>query len=155
MKVIDLPRRRPVAFELALGKEEKVQRLLHENGWRWADSIAISRSLDQYRNYIVSSRAEFTVAKDQNIRLRSGWFSDRSASYLAAGRPVITQQTGFSNSLPTGRGLFAFENMDDILRAIDTIETDYKGNSSAAREIAREYFEADKVLSRLMREAGL
>jgi hypothetical protein len=155
MKVIDLPRRRPAAFELALGKDENVQRLLHENGWRWADSIAISGSLDQYRNYIVSSRAEFTVAKDQNIRLRSGWFSDRSASYLAAGRPVITQETGFSNSLPTGRGLFAFETMDDILRAIDTIETDYKGNSAAAREIAREYFEADKVLSRLMRQAGL
>ena len=101
------------------------------------------------------SRGEFTVAKDQNIRLRSGWFSDRSACYLAAGRPVITQETGLSNCLPTGRGLFTFETMEDILTAVDTIEGDYEGNSRAARELAQEYFAAEKVLSKLMQEAGL
>ena len=70
------------------------------------DRSAFNRDLDAYRQYIGQSRGEFTVAKDQNIRLRSGWFSDRSASYLACGRPVITQETGFSNILPTGEGLF-------------------------------------------------
>jgi len=155
MKIIDLPQRRPVPFELALGKDEKVQRLLHEHGWRWTDSIEISGNLDRYRDYILRSRGEFTVAKDQNIRLRSGWFSDRSASYLAAGRPVITQETAFSNCLPTGRGLFAFETMEDILVAVDAVESDYSGHSRAAREIAQEYFAAEKVLGKLMQQAGL
>jgi hypothetical protein len=155
MKIIDLPRRRPGPFELALGKDEKIQRLLHEHGWRWTDSIEISGNLDRYRDYIMHSRGEFTVAKDQNIRLRSGWFSDRSASYLAAGRPVITQETAFSNCLPTGRGLFAFETMEDILTAVDAIESDYPGHSQAARELAQEYFAAEKVLGKLMEQAGL
>jgi hypothetical protein len=155
MKFIDLPLRRAARFELALGREEKVQRLLQDNGWGWTDSVEISRDLERYRNYILRSRGEFTVAKDQNIRLRSGWFSDRSACYLAAGRPVITQETGFSNCLPTGRGLFTFQTMEDILSAVDTIEHDYEGNSRAAREIADEYFAAEKVLGRLMEQAGL
>ncbi len=155
MKIIDLPRRRKARFELALGREESVQRILSENGWGWVDSIEVSRDLERYRNYILQSRGEFTVAKDQNIRLRSGWFSDRSACYLAAGRPVINQETGFSNCLPTGRGLFSFQTMDDILAAVDTIESDYDGNARAAREIAIEYFAAEKVLGKMMRQAGL
>ena len=155
MKIIDLPRKRSVPFELALGKDEKVQRLLEEHGWRWADSVEISGNVDRYRNYILKSRAEFTVAKDQNIRLRSGWFSDRSACYLAAGRPVITQETAFSKWLPTGCGLFAFETMEDILHAVDAIESDYEGHSRAATQIAQEYFRAEKVLGKLMEQAGL
>jgi len=155
MKIIDLPRRRAVPFELAVGKEEDVQRILQENGWRWKDCLEVSSDLERYRNYILRSRGEFTVAKDQNIRLRSGWFSDRSACYLAAGRPVITQETGFSNCLPTGRGLFAFETMEDILAAIDKVEGDYAGQSRAAREIAEHYFSAEKVLGKLMQQAGL
>ena len=155
MKIIDLPRRRAARFELAVGRDEKVQRILRDNGWGWTDSIEVSRDLERYRNYILHSRGEFTVAKDQNIRLRSGWFSDRSTCYLAAGRPVINQETGFSNCLPTGRGLFTFETMEDILRAVDTIESDYEGNSRAAREIAEEYFAAEKVLGKLMGQAGL
>ncbi len=155
MKIIDLPRRRPVRFELAVGREKKVQQILRDNGWGWVDSIEISRDLERYRDYILQSRGEFTVAKDQNIRLRSGWFSDRSTCYLAAGRPVINQETGFSNCLPTGRGLFTFETMEDILKAVDTIESDYEGNSRAAREIAQEYFAAEKVVGKLMQQAGL
>jgi hypothetical protein len=155
MKIIDLPRRRAVPFELAIGQDEKAQQILRDNGWGWADSIEVSRDLERYRNYILHSRGEFTVAKDQNIRLRSGWFSDRSTCYLAAGRPVINQETGFSNWLPTGRGLFTFENMEDILHAVDTIESDYEGNSRAAREIAQEYFSGEKVLGKLMQQAGL
>jgi hypothetical protein len=115
----------------------------------------ISRSLDGYRAYIGGSRAEFTVAKDQNVRLRSGWFSDRSACYLAAGRPVITQDTGFGNVLPTGKGLFAFRDLDGVLAAVDAIENDYEGQRRAAREIAAEYFDAARVVGSLMERAGL
>jgi hypothetical protein len=95
------------------------------------------------------------VARDQYVRPRTGWFSDRSACYLAAGRPVITQETGFSKFLPTGKGLFAFNTMDDILAAVDAIESDHQGNCRAAREIAAEYFAAEKVLGSLMERAEL
>lgn len=108
-----------------------------------------------YRDYIRGSRGEFTVAKDQNVRLRSGWFSDRSATYLAAGRPVVTQETGFSNILPSGRGLFGWHQMDDILDAIDAIESDYDAHCRGAREVAAEYFAAERVLASLMERAGL
>jgi len=103
----------------------------------------------------MESRGEFTVAKDQNVRMRSGWFSDRSACYLAAGRPVVTQDTGFGNILPTGEGLFAFNTMDQILAAFDAIRSDYSRHSRAARAIAQEYFRAETVLSRLLADLGL
>jgi hypothetical protein len=155
MKFIDLPRRRQVPFELAVGVEPPVRQLLESNRWRISDPFDVSVNVDSYRDFIRHSRGEFTVAKDQNIRLRSGWFSDRSACYLAAGRPVINQDTAFGSYLPTGRGLFAFQTMDDILTAVDAIETDYSGHCRAAREIAEEYFAAEKVLASLMQRAGL
>jgi hypothetical protein len=115
----------------------------------------VSSDPARYRKFIVDSRGEFTVAKDQNIRLRSGWFSDRSACYLAAGRPVINQDTGFGSYLPTGKGLFAFQTLEDILGAVDEIERDYAGNCRAAREIAAEYFAAEKVVGSLLERAKL
>jgi hypothetical protein len=154
-KFLDLPRHRSPAFELAVGVDESTQRTLCEHGWRVADPVGLSSNLRTYRDYVRQSRGEFTVAKDQNVRLRSGWFSDRSACYLAAGRPVINQETGFSNYLPTGRGLFAFETIDDILGAVDRIESDYEGQCRAARELAEEHFAAEKVLGQLMAKAGL
>ena len=109
MKFIDLPGRTDQALELALNRYDAAdQRMLESNGWKVRDALGFSLDADAYRRYIAGSRGEFTVAKDQNVRLRSGWFSDRSATYLAAGRPVITQETGFSHVLPTGKGLFAF-----------------------------------------------
>jgi hypothetical protein len=128
---------------------------LRSHGWRVVDAISLSLNIAPYREYILGSRGEFTVAKDQNIRLRSGWFSDRSACYLAAGKPVVTQDTAFDNILPIGRGLFAFRTMEDILRAIDTIQSDYESNCRGAREIAQEYFAAERVLGSLMDRAGL
>ena len=153
--MIDLPRRCSVRFELATGVGEEVLRIFEQHGWHHRNPLEISKNTNCYRTYVQQSRAEFTVAKDQNIRLRSGWFSDRSACYLAAGRPVITQETGFSNILPTGKGLFGFTTMEDILAAVDEIENDYQGNCRAAHEIAREYFAAEKVLASLMERAGL
>ena len=156
LKFIDLPRHVKVPLELALACEDpEVIRLLTSCGWRIADAIALSKDLSPYRDYILSSRGEFTVAKDQNVRLRSGWFSDRSACYLAAGRPVITQDTGFGNILPTGRGLFAFRTMDQILDAFDQINANDHAHVQAAREIAGEYFAAERVLTTLMEDVGL
>ena len=159
LKFIDLPRRTQQEFELALAweneKDEEVIPQLTSFGWNVVDAISLSLDIVPYRDYILGSRGEFTVAKDQNIRLRSGWFSDRSACYLAAGKPVVTQDTAFGNILPTGRGLFAFRNMEDILSAIDTIESNYEGHCRAAREIAEEYFAAEKVLGSLMERVGL
>jgi hypothetical protein len=155
MKLLDLPTRRSVPFELAVGVEPDVRELLERNGWRIVNPIEISSDLDRYRNFILNSRGEFTVAKDQNIRLRSGWFSDRSVCYLAAGRPVINQDTGFKSYLPTGKGLFAFQNTEDIVAAVDEIESDYCGNCYAARDIAEEYFAGEKIVGDLMRQAGL
>ncbi|NEO59397.1 MAG: hypothetical protein F6J98_02880 [Moorea sp. SIO4G2] len=154
-KFIDLPSRRSVQFEIAAGVGETVKRFLHQHGWQQVNSVDLSQNPDSYRKYIQTSRGEFTVAKDQYTRLRSGWFSDRTACYLAAGRPVITQETGFSKFLPTGKGLFSFETMEDILAALDTIEHDYQGNCRAAQEIAAEHFAAEKVIGSLMERAGL
>src|SRR5205807_6700914 len=136
-KFLELPRRRGVPFELAAGVDEDAGRRLRANGWRQTHSVAISRYIEHYRTYIQRSRAEFTVARDQYVRPRTGWFSDRSACYLAAGRPVITEDTGFGKFLPTGEGLFAFSTTDDAAAAVEEVERDYARHSRAALEIAR------------------
>ena len=123
--------------------------------WQVRDAAEVSDDLDTYRDYIGGSRGEFTVAKDQNVRLRSGWFSDRSATYLAAGRPVVTQDTGFGNVLPTGRGLFGFSTLDEAAAAIEAINADYPSHSRAAGELARAYFDSDLVLTRLLKDCGV
>ena len=129
--------------------------LLAAHGWRVVDPIAVSRDPWRYRDYLRGSRGEFTVAKDMNVRLRSGWFSDRAACYLAAGRPVVEQDTGFGDVLPLGPGLHAFRTVEDAVNAVHLIEADYERASAHAIEVAREYFAADKVLGRLLREVGL
>jgi hypothetical protein len=156
LKFIDLPRRSQEKFELALSQcsTEDVA-LLRENGWKVRDALEFSYDAEAYRDYIASSRAEFTVAKDQNVRLRSGWFSDRSATYLASGRPVVTQDTGFGNILPTGAGLFAFKTMDEALAAVEQISSRYERHRLAARRVAEEWFDSDVVLGQLLRDLDL
>jgi hypothetical protein len=142
----------PAAARLLLPAE---RRLLEEHGWRLVDAHAFSTDPWRYREYLRQSRGEFTVAKDLNVRLRSGWFSERSACYLAAGRPVITQDTGFGKILPTGEGLFAFQSMDEIVAAFEAVNADYERHSRAARAIAEEYFRAETVLARMLSDLGL
>jgi hypothetical protein len=154
-RFLDLPKHRSVPFELAVGVDDAVKRRLDEQGWRQRLSVDLSASVTGYREYIQRSRGEFTVARDQYVRPRTGWFSDRSACYLAAGRPVITEDTGFGKFLPTGRGLFAFSTLDDVLAAIDAIESDYETHCRAAHEIAETYFGAERVVESLMSRAGL
>jgi hypothetical protein len=156
LKFIDLPSRRPATrFELACGVDESIRSMLLGNGWRNIDSMALSLDANAYREYIQKSRGEWTIARDQYARPRTGWFSDRTCCYLASGRPVITGDTRFDIALPTGRGLFGFTTMDECLTAIDAVESDPAGHASAAQEIADQYFDSRKVLASLMTRAGL
>lgn len=156
LKFLDLPRRSNAKFELGIGSvKADVARLLREHGWSVVDALQFSLDPLPYRDYIRNSGAEFTVAKDMNVRLQSGWFSERSACYLAAGRPVVTQDTGFSRILPTGEGLFAFHDMSDILTAVEAINSDYEHHSRAARSIAEQYFRAETVLAAVLDALGL
>jgi GT2 family glycosyltransferase len=155
LKFIGLPGRTSQPFELALGSYDELdRRMLESNGWRLRHALDVCPEPDAYRDYITGSRAEFTVAKEQNVRLRTGWFSDRSATYLAAGRPVISQETGFNKLLPTGEGLFGFTTMDEIVAAVEDINGDYKRHSRCATSLAAEFFSHDVVLSQLLREVG-
>lgn len=157
-KFLDLPDRVGPQFELALSSgshDDADVALLRSRGWRVRDSMAFASDLDGYRQYIADSLGEFTVAKDQNVRLRSGWFSERSATYLAAGRPVVTQDTGFGSLLPTGEGLFPFSTIDDAAQAIRSINADYERHRKAALAIARDYFDSPVVLGGLLDHMGL
>jgi YHS domain-containing protein len=174
LKFIDLPRRLGQPIELAMGlADASIVRpgfgeiipasglsadercLLETNGWQLIDAPPFTADPWRYREYVQASRGEFTVARDQNVRLRSGWFSERSACYLAAGRPVITQDTGFGSVLPTGEGLFGFNTMDEILAAFEAVNSNYERHSRAARGIAEEYFRAETVLAKVLEDLGL
>jgi hypothetical protein len=157
LKFLDLPRRRPrQRFELAINIDDEADReRLRAHGWAITSPLAASLDPWTYQAFFRATRAEWTVAKDQNVRLRSGWFSERAACYLATGKPVVTQSTGFENVLPTGTGLFAFRDMDEIAAAIDTIESDYPAACRSARAIAEEYLEATRVCRKLVEDIGL
>ena len=143
-------------FELATHfKNRALGEAFRAAGWHIVSPDDISVDHRRYVEYIRGSKGEFTVAKDQYVRLNTGWFSDRSACYLAAGRPVITQQTGFTRFYGGGGGLFAFENTADIVQAVATINADYERHSRAAGEIAREFFEAGTVLRALLERIGI
>ena len=156
LKFIDLPARSGQQFELALSSiDDREKSILEEKGWKVRDGLSLSIDLDEYRKYITGSRSEFTVAKDQNIRLRSGWFSERSATYLASGRPVVMQDTGFGSYLPTGEGLFSFSTMEEAEDAVEKINSDYERHSRAAYEIAREYLSYEVVLKQVVDTVGI
>ncbi len=157
VRFLDLPIRRPEAcFRIAImPPDEQIRSAIASRGWRLADPRPISADMTSYQDFIAASRGEFTVAKDIYVRANSGWFSDRSACYLAAGRPVVTMRTGFDKFYPVGRGLFEFTTEEEALAGIDAIATDYSGHSRAARALAREYFAADRVIGALLAAAGL
>jgi len=111
--------------------------------------------VDRYRAYIRGSRGEFSIAKNAYVRSRSGWFSDRSASYLASGKPVLLQDTGFGDWLPTGQGLLSFATLDQAVEGLARINADYEAHCRAARRLAEEYFDSDRALSSLLRLAGI
>jgi hypothetical protein len=122
-------------------------------GWHVVDSHTVSRTADEYRTYIQRSRGEFSVAKNLYVATGSGWFSCRSVCYLAAGRPVVVQDTGFSHVIPTGRGLHAFKGIGDAAGALQHVERHYEEEQRAARALAEEYFDARRVLGAMVEVA--
>lgn len=128
---------------------------LATNRWRLVDPAKVAGTPDSYQQFIKSSRAEFGVAKSGYVESRCGWFSDRSVCYLASGRPVIAQETGFSDFLPVGDGLLAFHDTSSALEAIDQLRSRYRHHRGMARVLAEDYFDSDKVLPQLLEKVGL
>jgi hypothetical protein len=152
-ELMDLPTLTTEPFLLALAihpDERRDLSALAAHGWTLVDPPRVAGTPATYRRFLQRSKAEFGIAKSGYVVSRCGWFSDRSVCYLASGRPVIAQDTGFSRFLPTGEGLFAFETSDDVLGAIETLRDDYPRQARVARSIAREHFDSDRVLRRLL-----
>jgi hypothetical protein len=127
--------------------------LLAHKGWRVVDPAEVCPDFESYRRYIETSKAEWSVAKHGYVLGQPGWFSCRSACYLAAGRPVVVQDTGFSTILPVGEGILPFTTMAEAVAAIKEVEASYERHAKAARHIAATYFDSDTVLTRLIDEA--
>jgi ATP-binding cassette, subfamily B, bacterial len=156
LRFLNLPMRSGAPIELALSSYENRDRLLlAEHGWRVRPGLEISRDLDRYRDYIIGSAGEFSVAKEQNIHFLSGWFSERSATYLAASRPVILQDTGFGAALPTSEGLFAFSDLEGAAEALAAVRADPNRHRRGARELAREHLSHEVVLGDMLEHVGL
>jgi hypothetical protein len=178
-RYLELPERvEPVEFEVALSRTQHLEweascedhprgwrdpspsterrsprEVLASSGWQVVDANSVCANLDAYRNYICGSKAEWSVAKQVYVQARPGWFSERSACYLAAGRPVVVQDTGFGDVLPVGEGLLSFDCLEGAVRAVQEVETNYERHAAAARALAAEYFDSDTVLSRLVADA--
>ncbi len=157
MRFLELPVRTGASFTLAMDVDSVPgdPDLLASQGWDVIAPLDVSTDPWVYRDFIQRSRGEFTVAKDVNVRLRSGWFSDRAACYLAAGRPAVLQDTGFGDVLPLGPGLHAFTTVAQAAASIAAIEGDYAAASAHARAVAHEYLAAETVLGRLLAVCGV
>jgi hypothetical protein len=150
---LELPARAGRRFELAVGSATAPLALLRDKGWSIRDSREPTRDPWTYQAYIQRSCAEWSVAKHGYVVSQSGWFSDRSLAYLASGRPALVQETGFSRWLESGSGVVPFATLDEALAGIEEITSRYELHCTAAREIAAEYFDASKVLERLLEDA--
>ena len=124
-------------------------------GWKLVHPHDVAATPETYRAYICKSRAEIGCCKPVFRELKTGWFSDRSACYLAAGRPVITQETGFTKNYGSRTGLLSFRSLDEIVDAVKAINGDYPKHSRSARILAREFFEAEEVLRSILDRAGI
>ena len=131
----------------------QVRAKLARGGWRVRDAAEVTHTPWSYQQYLQSSRAEFSVAKHGYVVTQCGWFSDRGSSYLASGRPVILQDTGFSKVLPCGEGLLAYRNRREAIAAIKRLREDYDAHCRAARTLAEEFFDSRRVLSRLLEQS--
>jgi hypothetical protein len=154
-RLVDLPRRSSERFVLALEidpAEETEARALRSGGWELADPHRVAGSPAAYRDFIRHSWAEIGVAKAGYVTAQCGWFSDRSACYLASGRPVLAQDTGFGSALPVGAGLLTFADGDEALAGLEALRSDYAGHARAAREIAVEHLDARRILPALLTE---
>ena len=163
-RFVDLPGRARAALELGVrgtlrgsvpgmpdrGDPHDLHRFLVGHGWRVVDATHECSDYERYRSYVASSRGEWSVAKNAYVQAESGWFSDRSACYLASGRPVVLQDTGYSRLFPTGDGLLSFRTVEEAVAALEKVESAYEHHRRAAREVARGHFASDVVLPRLI-----
>jgi hypothetical protein len=148
--IADLPARVGIPLEIALGGRTAPRDELMQHGWRLADPLVVARDPWDYQAYLANSRGELSVAKHGYVVSRSGWFSERSACYLAMGKPVIVQDTGFTAYLDCGAGLWAFSDVECAANALDKVQSNYPRECTAARELASAYFDARKVLTSLL-----
>jgi hypothetical protein len=156
LKFLELPTKTTQELELVLTidptREADIE-LFTANGWRLLDPRQL-HNISDYKKYIANSRAEFSIANNCYVEFNTGWFSDRSARYLASGKPVLVQSTGIEDHLPTGKGLLTFTTMEEAIAGIEAINKDYLAHCRAARQIAEEYFDSDRVLPRMLRQMG-
>ncbi len=150
---MDLPERVDAEFELAIGSELAPIQLLRECGWRVRSALPVTRDPWTYQRFIQRSKGEFSVAKHGYVSARSGWFSERSAVYLASGRPVVVQDTGFTNWMETGYGALAFTTPDEAVAALERVCATYELHCDAARALAERYFDARVVLPQQLAHA--
>jgi hypothetical protein len=149
----DLPRRTSLALQLAVGGDAPREHL-RGLGWQLINPLVATRSIESYQDFVAHSWADLGIAKHAYVASRSGWFSDRSTCFMAAGRPVLHQDTGFSDWLPTGEGVFSFSTIDDVLMALEELDANYERHARAARRLAEEYFEASTVVGPILDKAG-
>jgi len=157
-KFMELPRRAPEKFELALDidpADGKDLNLLRRHGWQIVDPKVAAPDPHAFRRYVQASGAEFSVAKGIYVETESGWFSDRTVRYLASGKPALVQDTGFSRNYPVGEGLIAFRTLEQAVAGAERIARDYDKHCRAARALAETYFDSDKVLGQLIDEVGI
>lgn len=154
-RFMSLPQLSRVPLEVAVTGPATPTSRLKAAGWNVADAQMVTASFDSFTDYIADSAGEFSVCKEGYVSTRTGWFGDRSAAYLAAGRPVVCQDTGFSEHLPCGDGLFAVATAEDAAEALREVSANYEHHSRAARSIAREFLDAPRVLGRLLDEIGM
>ena len=154
-RFVDLPKRVALPLQLAVSGKKLPVQMLNEHGWQVFDAKQATISFDSFQRYIQNSRGEFSVCKNVFVANNTGWFSDRSAAYLASGRPVVMQETGFSRHLPCGKGLFAVQSPEEAKAAIEEIESDYNLHSKAARRIAEEHLHTGVVLKEFLDELGI
>jgi hypothetical protein len=153
-RFLGLPGRTPEALEVALSGAAPRERI-RAAGWRLRDAHAVSGTIDAYRDYLTASRGELSIAKNVYVALRSGWFSTRTAAYLACGKPAVVQDTGFTAQVPTGPGLHAFHTAEEAVEALAAVRGDYERACRHARELAERHFRAEDVCARLLADAGV
>ena len=148
---LDLPSKiNDETFELAIGSPSAPRDLLQSKGWKIRNPLQVTRTLSTYQDYIQQSKAEFGVAKQGYVISNSGWFSERSACYLASGRPVVVQDTGFSQWMETGAGVIPFSSLKEAIASIKEINKRYEFHCQMAREMAQTYFDANQILACLI-----
>ena len=157
-KFFALPERVKPICEVALQihpADKKDLDALLTHGWRVIEPQTVASTPDDFRRYVQNSAAEFSPAQGMYVDTNSGWFSDRTVRYLASGRPALVQETGFSRHIKTGEGLLAFRNLEEAIEGTEKISRDYEKHCQAARRVAEEFFDAEKIIRRLVAEIGL